>query len=309
MTYRNSSKFKIRAADDDHPDLLLTDQIEYQRFEKLNQRVTIITLLIPILIGIMIFIGYRSIREMVSQTQDMGAKELTSLAQSLESNISNISIKQAKLEETLAGKLADLEKMEATVQGSIKKMEATVQNSIKKTETSLAEIQAGKADKKDIAGEVSGMDNKLALVQKDLKTGQEKLYADIKSVEKKMTDEFAKSFETVNKVTTSVAECQADIGLLSAEKADKKATEVVLKNLEKHLQDQTSQQLRTLESKMESLNAGIKELEKNKSAIEKTPLTPSLKKSQAGSPSSNPGGPKGSGKSEPGTIHEESIQE
>jgi hypothetical protein len=97
MTYRNSSKFKIRAADDDHPDLLLTDQIEYQRFEKLNQRVTIITLLIPILIGIMIFIGYRSIKEMVSQTQDTGAKELTSLAQNLESTISNLSIKQAKL--------------------------------------------------------------------------------------------------------------------------------------------------------------------------------------------------------------------
>ena len=310
MTYRNSSKFKIRAADEDRlADSLLTDQIEYQRFEKLNQRVTIITLLIPILIGIMIFIGYRSIREMVSQTQDMGAKELTSLAQSLESNISNISIKQAKLEETLAGKLADLEKMEATVQGSIKKMEATVQNSIKKTETSLAEIQAGKADKKDIAGEVSGMDNKLAVVQKDLKTGLEKLHADIKSVEKKMTDEFAKSFETVNKVTTSVAECQADIGLLSAEKADKKLTEAALKNQEKHLQDQTSQQLRTLESKMESLNAGIKELEKNKSVMEKNPLPPAPKKTQAGAPSINPGGTKGSGKSEPGTLHEENIQE
>jgi chromosome segregation ATPase len=310
MTLRNTSKFKIRAADEDRlADSLLTDQIEYRRFEKLNQRVTIITILIPILIGVIIFLGYRNIKEMVSQTQDMGAKELTSLSQSLESNISNISVKQAKLEETLAGKLADLEKMEATVQSSIKKMEAAIQSSIKKTETSLAEIQAAKADKKDIAGEVSGMDNKLALVQKDLKTGQEKLSADIKSVEKKMTDEFAKSSETVNKVTTSVAECQADIGLLSAEKADKKATEVVLKNLEKHLQDQTSQQLRTLESKMESLNAGIKELEKNKSAIEKTPLSPLLKKSQAGSPSSNPGGLKGSGKSEPGTIHEESIQE
>ena len=299
MTYRNSSKFKIRAADDDHPDLLLTDQIEYQRFEKLNQRVTIITLLIPILIGIMIFIGYRSIKEMVSQTQDTGAKELTSLAQNLESTISNLSIKQAKLEETLAGKLADQEKMEAAVHASIKKIEATVhdsikkvettvQNSITKTETSLAEIQAAKADKKDVAGEVSGMDNKLAVVQKDLKAGLEKMHGDIKTIEKKMSDEFAKSFETVNNVTTRIAECQADINLLSAEKADKKLTEAALKNQEKHLQDQTSQQLRSLESKMESLNAGIKELEKSKSAIEKNSSLPAPRKSQAGSPSTNP---------------------
>lgn len=289
MTIRNSSKFKIRVSDEDRPDLLLTDQIEYQRFEKLNQRVTIITILIPILIGIMIFIGYRSIQEMVSQTQYMGAKELTSLAQSMESTISNISVKQAKLEESLAGMLADQEKMEETVQDSLKKMEATVQeslkkiestvqNNIKKTETSLSEIQAGKADRKEIAGEISGMDNKLSVVQKELKASLEKLQADIKSIEKKMSDDFAKSFETVNNVTTRIAECQADIGLLSAEKADKKLTEIALKNQEKQFQDQTSQMLRNLESKMEILNAGIKELEKIKAAMEKNSPPPAVKK-------------------------------
>lgn len=330
MTFRNSSKFKIQAADEDRiADSLLTDQIEYRRFEKLSQRVTIITILIPILIGIMIFIGYRGISEMVSQTQDTGAKELTSLSQSLESTISNLSIKQAKLEEMLSGKLADLEKMETTVQDSLKQMEATVQNSlkqmettvqdnikktettvqdnIKKTETSLAEIQAGKADKKDIAGNVSGMDNKLVGIQKDLKIVTEKLNTDIKSIDKKFSDEFAKSLETVNSMTTSVAECQADIGLLSAEKADKKATEIALKNHEKRLQDQTSQLLRNLESKMESLNTSIAELEKIKSTLEKNHLPPAPKKPQAVSPSSSLGSSKGSGKSEPGTIYEEKI--
>jgi hypothetical protein len=333
MTFRNSSKFKIQAADEDRiADSLLTDQIEYRRFEKLSQRVTIITILIPILIGIMIFIGYRGISEMVSQTQDTGAKELTSLSQSLESTISNLSIKQAKLEEMLSGKLADLEKMETTVQDSLKQMEATVQNSlkqmettvqdnikktettvqdnIKKTETSLAEIQAGKADKKDIAGNVSGMDNKLVGIQKDLKIVTEKLNTDIKSIDKKFSDEFAKSLETVNSMTTSVAECQADIGLLSAEKADKKATEIALKNHEKRLQDQTSQLLRNLESKMESLNTSIAELEKIKSALEKNHLPPVPKKPQTGSPSSSlSSGPKGLGKSEPGIIYEEKIQD
>jgi chromosome segregation ATPase len=278
MTFRNSSKFKIRVSDEDRPESLLTERIEYQRFEKLNQRVTIITILIPILIGIMIFIGYRSIQEMVSQTQYMGAKELTSLAQGLESTISNISVKQAKLEESLAGMLADQEKMEETVQDSLKKMEATVQSSIKKTETSLAEVQTAKADKKDVAGELSGMDNKLATVQKDLKTGHEKLHAEIKIIDKKMSDELGKSFETVNNVTTRIAECQADIGLLSAEKADKKLTEIALKNQEKYFQDQTSQLLRSLESKIESLNADIKELAKSKSVLEKSPVPPVVKK-------------------------------
>jgi DNA repair exonuclease SbcCD ATPase subunit len=313
MTIRNSSKFKIRTADegpaegslaDPLVDSVLTEQIEHQRFEKLNQRVTIITILIPILIGIMIFFGYWNIRQMVSQTQDMGAKELTSLAQNLESTISNLSIKQAKLEETLASKLADQEKMEAAVHASIKKIEATVhdsikkvettvQNSINKTETSLAEIQAAKADKKEVEAGISGMDGKLAVVQKDLKTGLDKFHADIKALDKKMTDEFAKSFDTVNTVTTRIAECQADISLVSAEKADRKLTDASLKNQEKH-QDQISQALRNLESKMEALSADIKEVERIKSAMEKNPP---------------PTAPKNTIKLDHGTIQEESIQD
>jgi chromosome segregation ATPase len=261
----------------------------------------------------MIFIGYWNIRQMVNQTQDMGAKELTSLAQNMESTISNLSIKLAKLEETLADKLTNQEKMEASVRASIKKMEATVHDSIKKvestvqgsinkTETSLAEIQAVKADKKEVAGEISGMDGKLAVVQKDLKAGLEKLHADVKAIDKKMTDEFARSLDTVNNVTTRIAECQADISLVSAEKADRKLTDAALKNQEKH-QDQINQTLRNLETKMEALNADIKEVERTRSAMEKSAPPTAPRKSPPGS------GPKGTLKPDHGTIQEESIQD
>jgi hypothetical protein len=118
--------------------------------------------------------------------------------------------------------------------------------------------------------------------------------ADIKSIEKKASDEFGKSAEIVNNMTTNVAECQADIGLLSAEKADKKAIEVALKNQEKRLQDQTIQLLRSLETKIESINASILELDKIKSAMEKNSLLPDAKKPQGGVPSSKTGVSKGS---------------
>lgn len=300
MTLQDASKIKIQVPDEDRPDSLFMDQIKYQRFEKLNHRVTILTILIPILIGVIIFIGYRDIREMVTQTQDMGAKELTSLAQSMDATVSNISIKQTKMDETLAAKVADQEKLEAAIQDSIKKMdtavqdsigkmenavqdslkkmETTVQDSIKKTETSLVEIQEGKANKKEIAGDISGVESKLTLIQKELKTSLEKMNADIKIIEKKVSDDLVKHAETINVVTTAVAECQADIALISSEKEDKKALEVALKNQEKRLQDQTSQLIRNLETKMESINASIVELGKIKSAVEKTALPPAAKK-------------------------------
>jgi sensor domain CHASE-containing protein len=128
MTLQDASKIKIQVSDEERPDSLFMDQIKYQRFEKLSHRVTILTILIPILIGIIIFIGYRDIQQMVTQTQDMGAKELTSLAQSMDSTVSNISIKQAKMEETLAAKVVDQEKLEAVIQDRIKKMDTVVQD-------------------------------------------------------------------------------------------------------------------------------------------------------------------------------------
>jgi chromosome segregation ATPase len=218
----------------------------------------------------------------------------------MDATVSNISIKQTKMDETLAAKVADQEKLEAAIQDSIKKMdtvvqdnigkmenavqdslkkmETTVQDSIKKTETSLVEIQEGKANKKEIAGEISGVESKLTLIQKELKTSLEKMNADIKAIEKKVSDDLAKHAETINGVTTAVAECQADLALISSEKEDKKAFEVAMKNQEKRLQDQTSQLIRNLEAKMESINASIGELGKIKSAGEKTALPPATKK-------------------------------
>jgi hypothetical protein len=311
MTLQDASTIKIQVADEDRPDSLFMDQIKYQRFEKLNHRVTILTILIPILIGVIIFIGYRDIRDMVTRSQDYGAKELTNLAQSMDSTVSNIIVKQAGMEETLAAKVADQEKLEAKIQeslkkmdetvqesirkmdtavqdgigkmdaalqGSLKKVESTVQESIKKTEISLVEMQEGKADKKEIDGRISGMESKMVQLQQEMKTTLDKMNADIKTFEKKVSDDLAKNGETINSVTTAVAECQADLVLISSEKEDKKAIEVSLKNLEKRFQDQIGQLTRNLDAKMESIHTSIAELGKMKSAGEKPAVPPPAKK-------------------------------
>jgi len=311
MTLQDDSDIKIQVAEEDRPDSLFMDQIKYQRFEKLSRRVTLLTILIPILIGIVIFIGYRDIRDMVTQSQDHGAKELTSLAQSVDSSVSNLVVGQAKLEEALAEKIADQEKLEAKIQESLKKMDAVVQDStgklnatvqdsiakmdtvvqdsqkkiestiqeiIKKTEISLREIQEGKADKKEVAGQIAAMESRLVQVQQELKTSLDKMSADIKSSEKKLSDDLAKHSETLNGVTTGIAECQADIVLITSEKEDKKSIEVSLKNLEKRIQDQMGQLTRNIDTKMEFLQAGPTETGKTRPAQEKPAVPPPVKK-------------------------------
>jgi Holliday junction resolvasome RuvABC endonuclease subunit len=273
MRLRNSSKFKIQVTEEDNPDALIKEQVEYQRFEKLNQRVTIITILIPILIGVIIFIGYRDIQTMVSQTHDMSAKELTSMAQNLQSTISNLSIKEAKLEETFGSKLTAIDAAQAHIQNTVTtnesafrdnftRIEAALQENSQKTEKALTELQTGKVDKKDIQGDAANFDKKLASVHKDIQINLDKLSSQIQAVDKKFSDESAKTADKISALATRVAECQADIGLLTSDKAERKATDTALKDQAKQFGDQLTQIQRTLEARIEILQAHIRELEK-----------------------------------------------
>lgn len=273
MRLRNSSKFKIQVTEEDNPDALIKEQVEYQRFEKLNQRVTIITILIPILIGVIIFIGYRDIQTMVSQTHDMSAKELTSMAQNLQSTISNLSIKEAKLEETFGSKLTAIDAAQTHIQNAVTtnesafrdnftRIEAALQENSQKTEKALTELQTGKVDKKDIQGDAASFDKKLASVHKDIQINLDKLSSQIQAVDKKFSDESAKNADKISALATRVAECQADIGLLTSDKAERKATDTALKDQAKKFGDQLTQIQRTLEARIEILQAHIRELEK-----------------------------------------------
>ncbi len=273
MRLRNSSKFKIQVTEEDNPDALIKEQVEHQRFEKLNQRVTIITILIPILIGVIIFIGYRDIQTMVSQTHDMSAKELTSMAQNLQSTISNLSIKEAKLEETFGSKLTAIDAAQTHIQNAVTtnesafrdnftRIEAALQENSQKTEKALTELQTGKVDKKDIQGDAASFDKKLASVHKDIQINLDKLSSQIQAVDKKFSDESAKNADKISALATRVAECQADIGLLTSDKAERKATDTALKDQAKKFGDQLTQIQRTLEARIEILQAHIRELEK-----------------------------------------------
>ena len=310
MKYRNSSRFKIQKTDSDTPESPIQEQIEYQRFEKLSQRVTIISILIPFLFGILAIIGYRDIKDRVSQTQDVSARELARITQNLETSISDLSVKQSMLGESLGSKVAKIDSIETTVRENISKHEASVKTSVQKIETmvqdvskriesEITDIRTAKADKKDIQADVAGVDSRLAETHKEMKTSIEALSTELKAIDKKLSDESSRLTEKINSVTTSVAECQADLNLLSADKADKKSIEVAVKNQEKRLQDQMDQLQHSLEGKIEALQSHIQELGKIRSSLDKDSSHPVTHPLQTGNTVPQ----------RPGTIQEQPLPE
>jgi len=275
MDSRNTDNFDIPIPEEDRPATLLGDQDLYRRLEKLSQRVTIITILIPVLVALIGYLVYRDIRLLVSQTQDLSAKELTAIARNLESNLSNLSINHAKLEEAFRASI-DQHQTEFT----------QLKERIEKLSLQVDELKAVKLDKNDLPVEVNKLDAKLTTAQKEAKGAVDKLTSDQKNFEKKYGEDVAKIADQLNAITTAVAECQADLGLISGEKADKKQLEVMLKGYEKKLQDIADHLSQSVESQLTSVKASIRELEKSKAAPpaavqESAPAQPPAKKPAA----------------------------
>ena len=88
------STFKFNG--DDEPEserTLYQDEVKDRRVEKLSHRVTIISILIPVLIGVIFYIAYREITGRVNQSQDTGAMEIQNLSNQLEENFDKLSVK------------------------------------------------------------------------------------------------------------------------------------------------------------------------------------------------------------------------
>lgn len=263
MDSHKTEPIEMALTEEDRPASLLGDQDSYRRLEKLGQRVTIITILIPVLVALIGYLVYRDIRILVSQTQDLSAKELTAIARNLESNLSNLSVNHAKLQEEFHTKIDQLQ-TEAV----------QLKERIEQQSMQIDEVRALKLDKTELSPELAKLDTKIATAQKETKAGIDKLSADQKALEKKYADDMGKISEHLNGITTALAECQADLGLISGEKADKRQLEALLKGYEKRLQEIADRMTQSVDTQLNTVKASIRELEKSKSAAEPPPAAP-----------------------------------
>jgi hypothetical protein len=191
----DTSRFTIQDEKEEIPDSIYAADAENLRIEKLSTRVTLVAVLIPCLLVIVLAVAYLDIKNRVVSTQNTGTIGVQNLSKDLESRFSSLSLKQAKLEEELAGNTKTLETATAALQIKIKKSIAEFKNKIesKANQSDLTALAKKNADalgalKKDVAdlnASFAKFDEELAgqilLMAEGLKKDQERLAA----VEKK----------------------------------------------------------------------------------------------------------------------------
>jgi chromosome segregation ATPase len=272
------SSFKFNG--DDEPDseqTLYQEEIKDRRVEKLSHRVTIISILIPVLIGVVFYISYRDITSRVSQSQDTGEMEIQNLSTQLEENFAALSVKYGDLEVALTQKLAALEKVDKAMKTNLKKAEDTV-----------AKINATKANKKDQQDAIDRLNTALNPIRNELKTlaplrnDLKAVTTELASLDKDLQQQLSTLSKNVDKALKNLTKIQSDMSVLSDRKLDRDSLQLELLKAKKSYQRDLDLTKSAIDKRLASMLRKIKDLEK----LARAPLSSARPTGQTVSPGS-----------------------
>jgi chromosome segregation ATPase len=151
----SQERFRFEPGDEE-PELTLPDEELKRRVKRLSQRISFLTLLLPCLIAIVIYVAYRDLVLRVNSRQNTELQSVERLVQDIEQKIGSLNHRLSDMDAALA-KLGDFEKSLQARQEEMRKSEAT-----------LEKISVAKADKKDIEENLQRFEEGLAAVNKNL---------------------------------------------------------------------------------------------------------------------------------------------
>ncbi|MEJ2101811.1 MAG: hypothetical protein P8X68_17840 [Desulfobacterales bacterium] len=236
---------------------LYQEEAKDRRLEKLGHRVTIISILIPVIIGAVFYIAYRNVSSKVSQGQDTGAMEIQNLSAQLEEKYTVLLNKYGDLEASLTQKLEALEKADKSIKDSLKQAESTVDK-----------INATKVDKKDQQDAIAKIDTALVPIHKELealaplRSDLNAVTAELASLNKNFQQQMAALSASVDQTLKDLTQVRSEVSALSKRKLDRDDLELELLKARKSYQRDLDLTKAALDNRLDSILEKIKSLEK-----------------------------------------------
>jgi chromosome segregation ATPase len=290
-----------------YSDSLFEDEMKDLRVEKLNQRVTIITILIPCLIGVILFIAYRNLTGRVTESETLGSKELETLSKSLEDKFNTLSSQDKEIQTAISEKIAALEKNADSFRSSLEALEKNLGTTAK----AIKNLADEKLDKKDQVDVTKTINDALVPIRNDMDSiGQ--IRKEIKSVSSEIdtldqnlrqqlipiTAALSKLSSGADQTTDNISELSSKLSTLSDAKMSKEDVELELLKVRKIYQRIVEEEISKIDQRLDILLKRVKQLEKGLNQ---------LSASSAADPPGTP--PKTSAKRKSGAIVEQDIKE
>lgn len=275
----DNGQFKMRL-DEEVEETPIPTQVDELRIEKLSHRVTLISILIPVLIVVVLVIAYMDMKKRLTQTEDTGQMTAESLSKDVESRFETLAQAQRLLEENLARLKDQTDQSVAKVQVNLKKLDDRLKSSSRKM-VSRKDMQTTTAKLDQGLGNVSQSIEELKLQMSRLTTS---LQPQVAALEKALTENKAQMVQLEGMLTN-----------LEEKKIDKAAMELAVKLEALKIKQVYKVQLEDLQSRLTSLE---KKLARQSKAAQPAAAPPSPEPTPQQTPSAAP----------PEKLEEQTIQ-
>jgi DNA repair exonuclease SbcCD ATPase subunit len=278
MNAKESKEFNFdEIGDDGYPDSLYHEETKDLRLEKINQRVTIITILLPCLIGVILFIAYRDLTGRVSQSEFSGSKEVQALSEELEEKFKNIANQFSAVQTSLDEKITPIEKTITGLNENFKKLnniDESLKQNLDKSGTTLKTISASKVDKKEHTAAIEKINNSMSLIREDLEALApiskeiKSLSSEMQAIDKRLKKDLTSFSETMIRSDNDLTQIHNDLEKLADRKLDKASLELEILKARKNYERTLDETVIKLERRMDALLKRIKQLERNLRQLE-----------------------------------------
>jgi len=309
-----SPEFKFSDEDQD-PETFYQEEIKDLKVEKLSQRVTLLSILLPILMGIAIFFAYRDLTGRVSLTQDTGSMEVQRLSKQLQdiskefndkliTFTTTLSSQDKEFDSTVSGKLAAVNKNVNALNNNLKSLD----ENLNKTRRTVKSLGASKADKKSQDAAIAKVNAALKTLNAELKSlatlrqDFTAMSSNIKNLENKLNA----AALAVERSGQDLKQLQADLAGLAGKKVDRETFELEVFKLRKNYQNRVAQEITAINQKLDAMQKKIDDIQKISRSSKKSMKALSKKPSTE---TNITGIKKPAGPSKSGSIEEQDLLE
>ncbi len=308
----NASGFKFNIEEDDERSdpLFQTKKREEtwkenRRVETLSQRMTMLSLLMLCLIGVILLAAYLHVEQKFERAGSTGSVEVQSFYQGTGEKLSALSSQYEEFEAALMKKVTSMEEAFSTLERTT----ASLTQRLNRLEKNLNNVRASETGKGKLIGAVTQLENRVTSIHAELKTlkdasanldrleneldAMKGARAENMSADEKFTQEMTTLAGTVDEAKKEVdalrAEMSAlstdgsvnainrlktDIAVLSSDKASKASLDLALEDLEKRFKENLiliNENLGYKQNKIRALQEKLKKIEERVNTVKKTP--------------------------------------
>jgi hypothetical protein len=259
-----TDSFQFRM-DEVSPDAVLREDMQDSRIDKLGRKLILMAVLIPCVIGVVLFFLYLDLKKRVVQGEDVDSKTFQNLSRDLDSRSGDLLTRLETVEGALANRDSEIEKRIDSVKFRLYKAE----NRIKK-------VGQAKADKES---------------QQALAENLEKLSTQLAALNTSFSENFDDITAGLFKVRQDVTKLQVDVTTLVKEKIDRQTLAEEISRGQQKQEDKLTTLSGNMNKRFQAIQKDLEALESQLASVRRSSQPPQstapapTPRTQAGPPS------------------------